>query len=282
MLKYVATAVAALAVLGGCNSSNQSASTQAPAGNGAAQTAANGPIADTITGTVSLREPMAISADGKLTVKLVDVAMQDVIIAETSETVSGQPPYQFSLSLDPTKIDRTRTYVINALLVDGDRRFVPALQFPVLTGGASAKAEVVLNTEATPGEKLKSELTRLKSNIGGMKRIQNAFLDGDLSVAWDGFVEDGDKVRFMRVNSETGDGDKAVRSEVEYAFSNDKPMGVLRKGSVVTRLGWDDNGNLILNEKTGGGSASEDEAKALYADAVKVLAMGQAKVPKKK
>lgn len=283
MLKYVATALAALAVLGGCNSSSQPANTSTPASNGAAPTEqpqANAPIPTAVTGTISLREPMAIGPDAKLSIKLVDVAMQDLVVAESTETVSGQPPYQFSLSFDPTKIDRTRTYVVNVLLFDGDRRFVPALQSPVLTGGAGATVAVSLNSEATPGEKLKAEFTKLKSHIGGMKRIQDSFLDGDLSVAWDGFVEAGAKVRFVRVNSEKGEGDTAVRSNVEYAFLDDKPMAILRKSGNV-RVGWDENGAVILNEKSGGGTASDDEAKGYYGDAVKVLAMAKTKLPKK-
>jgi putative lipoprotein len=281
MLKYVATAVAALVVLGGCNSSNQPAGTQAPASNGSQSAQqASAEIPGTVTGSVSLREPMEISADAKLSVKLVDVAMQDIVIAEIDQPVSGQPPYQFSLTLDPAKIDRSRTYVLNTLLFDGDRRFVPALQFPVLTAGAGAHADIVLNAEATPGEKLKAEVSRLKSNIGGMKRIQDSFLDGDLSVAWDGFVEPGSKVRFVRVNSEKGEGDTAVRSNVEYAFLDDKPMGIFKKAGGI-RVGWDENGNVILNEKAGGGAVDDNDAKSFYNDAAKVLTMAQAKLPKK-
>ncbi len=282
MLKYVATAVAALAILGGCNSSNQPAGTQTPASNGSApaQQQADAAIASTVTGNVSLREPMMIGADARLSVKLVDVAMQDIVIAESDQTVSGQPPYAFSLPLEAAKIDRSRTYVINVLLFDGDRRFVPALQSPVLTGGAGAHVDVVLNSEATPGEKLKAEVTKLKSHIGGLKRIQDSFLDGDLSVAWDGFVEPGSKVRFVRVNSEKGEGDTAVRSNVEYAFLDDKPMAIFKKAGGV-RVGWDENGTVILNEKAGGGTVDDDDIKAFHSDALKVLAMAKAKVPKK-
>lgn len=282
MLKYVATAVTALAILGGCNSSNQPANTQAPAGNGSApaQQQADAAIASTVTGSVSLREPMTINPDARLSIKLVDVAMQDLVIAESEQTVSGQPPYEFSLPLDVAKIDRSRTYVINALLFDGDRRFVPALQSPVLTGGAGSTVNIVLNSEATPGEKLKAEVSRLKSNIGGMKRIQDSFLDGDLSVAWDGFIEAGNKLRFVRVNSEKGEGDTAVRSNVEYAFLDDKPMAIFKKAGGV-RVGWDESGAAVLNEKSGGGTSSEDEIKAYHSDALKVLAMAKAKAPKK-
>ena len=285
MFKYVATALTALAVLGGCNSSNQPSSATASDGNGAPPTAqqiANAPIPDEISGTVTLRVPAEINPGAKLSVQLVDVAQQDIVIAQTSEDVTTQPPYRFSMPLQPGKIDKTRVYVVNVLLVDGERRYVQALQSPVLTGGAGATVQVVLNSEATAGENLKDEFNKLKSHIGGMKRIQDSFLDGDLSVAWDGFVEAGNKLRFMRVNSELGDGDKAVRTNIEYAFLEGKPMAILKKGTLSTRVGWDENGQLILNEKSNGETVSDEEAKAFYDDAVKAYAMGEKKLPKKK
>jgi hypothetical protein len=86
----------------------------------------------------------------------------------------------------------------------------------------------------------------------------------------------------MRVNSEVGDGDTAVRNNVEYAFLDGKPMAILRKGSITTRVGWDENGQVLLKEKSGGETVSDDEAQAFYDNAVKAYAMGEKKLPKKK
>lgn len=282
MVKYAATALVAMVVLGGCNSSSQPPANSANGSTPASGATAPLPAGNILTGTISLREPMAINEGARIEVKLVDVAMPDYVLAEHSETVSGQPPYAFTMAFDPSKIDRTRTYVVNVLMFDGDRRFVPALQSPVLTGGAGNTAEVVLNSEATPGEKLNEEFTSLKSRIGGMRRIQDSFLNDDLSVAWDGFVEAGGKVRFMRVNSEKGDGDTAVRSNVEYAFLDEQPMVVSRRaGNGFTRVGWDTKGNLVLNRAAGGGTVSEEEARSFHADALKALAMAQPKAARK-
>lgn len=285
MMKFVATALTALAVLGGCNSSNQSADGSASNGGGAVQgngqsVAAQTP--DRVSGTVSLRAPATINEGAKLSIQLVDVAQQDIIIAESNQNVSSQPPYQFELPLEPGRIDQTRVYVVNVLLVDGERRYVQALQSPVLTGGAGATINVVLNAEATAGENLKEEFNKLKSHIGGMKRIQDAYLDGDLSVAWDGFYEAGNKLRFMRVNSELGEGDKAVRTNIEYAFVDGKPMAILRKGSANIRVGWNENGEVVLNEKGSNDVVSEEEAAAFYANALETFAMGEKKLPKRK
>ncbi|MBL0162947.1 MAG: YbaY family lipoprotein [Xanthomonadales bacterium] len=285
MMKFVATALTALAVLGGCNSSNQNTATSTVSDNGAAagtHPQAAAPIPNQISGSISLREPAAITPGSKLSIKLVDVAQQDLTLAETSEDVTSQPPYPFTLPVNPSLIDHARVYVVNVTLVDGERHYVQALQSPVLTGGAGSTINVVLNGEATPGEELKEAFNKLKAHIGGMKRIQDAFLDGDLSVAWDGFVEAGNKLRFMRVNSELGDGDTAVRSNVEYAFLDGKPMAMLKKGSVTTRVGWDEKGQVILNEKSGDGTVSDEEAKAFYDAAAKAFAMGEKKLPKKK
>jgi putative lipoprotein len=285
MKKLVATALTALAVLGGCNSSNQTGSAPSAGDNSApltAQQQANLPIPNRIEGSITLRVPAAINPGSKLSVKLVDVAQQELTLAENDQVVSSQPPFQFVLDVDPSKIDRTRVYVVNVNLIDGERRYVQALQSPVLTGGAGSKINVVLNAEATAGENLKEAFNSLKAHIGGMKRIQDAFLDGDLSVAWDGFVEPVNKLRFMRVNSETGDGDTAVRTNVEYAFLDGHPMAILKKGSVTTRVGWDENGKVILNEKSGGEPVSDEEAKSYYDAAVKAFAMGEKKLPKKK
>lgn len=284
MMKFVATALTALAVLGGCNSSNQSADGSASNGGGAAQSDGQPAVAQTpdrISGTISLRAPAVINPGAKLSIQLVDVAQQDIIIAESNESVSSQPPYQIALPLESGRIDQSRVYVVNVLLVDGERRYVQALQSPVLTGGAGANIEVVLNAEATEGENLKDEFNKLKSHIGGMKRIQDAFLDGDLSVAWDGFYEAGNKLRFMRVNSELGEGDTAVRTNIEYAFLNGKPMAILRKGTGNTRVGWNENGEVVLNEKGSSDVVTEEEAAALYATALETFAMGEKKLPKR-
>jgi putative lipoprotein len=285
MLKYVATALTALAVLGACSPSNPPAGTSPS--NGAEPAATNGQavqetIPGEISGTISLRVPAVINPGAKLTVQLVDVAQPEVVIAESRTDVTSQPPYSFSLPLQAGRIDRTRVYVVNVTLVDGERQYLPALQSPVLTGGAGSTIEVVLSSEATPGETLKEEFNKLKTHIGGMKRIQDSFLDGELSVAWDGFVEAGNKLRFMRVNSELGEGDTAVRTNIEYAFRDGKPMAILKKGQGNTRVGWNEAGEVILNERGSSDTVSAEEAQAYYDDALKAYAMGERKLPNRK
>lgn len=282
MYKFAATALTALAILAGCNAQDaQGPATPASNGTSPQATQPAAP-ANQVSGTISLREPAAINPGAKLTIDIVDVAQQASVLAQSSEEVSTQPPYSFTLPIDPAKVDPARTYVVNVHLIDGERRYVQALQAPVLTGGAGSNVSIVLNAEATPGELLKESFNKLKAHIGGMRRIQDSFLDGDLSVAWDGFYEAGNKLRFMRVNSELGSEESAVRTNVEYAYLDGKPMAILKKGSVTTRVGWDPNGQVILREKSNRDPVSDEEAKAFYDDAVKVFAMGEKKLPKKK
>jgi putative lipoprotein len=286
MMKLVATALTALVVLGGCNSSNQPAGS--PESSNGSQTQENGQpavveIPDQISGTISLRSPAEITPGAKLSIQLVDVAQQDIVIADATRNVTSQPPYAFTLPLGSGRIDPTRVYVVNVSIVDGERHYVQALQSPVLTGGAGSTIEVVLNAEATVAENQKEEFNKLKSQIGGMKRVEDAFLDGDLSVAWDGFYQAGNKLRFMRVNSELGDGDTAVRTNTEYAFWEDgKPMAILKKGGGVTRVGWSESGEIVLNEKGSRDVVSEEEAAAFYANALETFAMGEKKLPRKR
>ena len=182
---------------------------------------------------MTLKDPIAVNAGAKLDIKLVDVATPDVPVAEKTLDVSGKPPFNFSLDLDPAKIDTKRSYTINAVLTDGERRFLPALTAPVLTGGSPATAQITLSAEPTAGEKLKDEFTKLQGRIGGMKTVNGTYTTDDASIGWDAFAEHG-KVVFVRVNTEY---DKGGRTSVKYAFKDDKPMFAKQTGRRDDRLG---------------------------------------------
>jgi len=266
-------ALAALIFLAGCNKSNQNSTAPAKqTPEAAAAAAAAAPIPTSITGTVTMHDPQAVNPGSKLDVKLVDVAQQEIVVAEKSFDVSGNPPFNFTLDLDPSKISRSRTYVVNVVLTDGDRRFMPALNSPVLTGGSGATAEIVVNPEPTPAEKLKDEFTKLQAHIGGMKKVDGTYTTDDASVGWDAFAETG-KVRFVRVNTEY---DKGGRTSVKYAFKDDKPMFVKQQGG--STVGWSDTGEALVNEKQGGGTLSDADLKSLQDAATKAFQMAQERV----
>ena len=270
MRNHWIAAIAAVALLGGCNSADQ----ESAARKAAAPAIAAG---TTITGKVTLRDQIPIGAGAKLDVKLVDVTQPEIAIAEKEFDISGAPPFTFALDFDPARISASRTYVINALLTDGPRRFVPALNSPVLTHGAGTTTEVVLNAEPTPAEKLADDCTRLESHIGGLKKVEGTYTTEDSSVGWDAFAETG-AVRYVRVNTEL---DKGGHSSVNYAFTKDgKPMCAKQPGGVKAKwnVGWDEGGDVVFGTKAGGGELPAAEAGAMKDGALKALQMAQAKV----
>ena len=263
-------AMTALVFLGGCNSADNNGS--APSGKPVAPAIAPG---TTITGTVTLHDPMTIGAGSKLNVQLVDVAQPEIAIAQHTFDISGAPPYSFSLDFDPSKISASRTYVINAELDDGPRHFVPALNSPVLTHGSGVTTQVVLNAEATPAEKLKEAYNKLQAHLGGMKKVAGTYMTDNASVAWDAFAESG-AVRFVRVNTVADDDKGGGRSAVKYAFKDGKPMVVKQTGGAT--VGWGDDGKVLWNEKAGGGEVDDAAIASLRDAAMKALQMAQDKV----
>jgi putative lipoprotein len=264
MRSHWIAAIAAVALLGACDKSGQN-----PAGQ--AQTAPAIAPGTTITGTVNVRDQIAIAAGAKLDVKLIDIATPELPVAEKTIEVSGTPPYTFALDFDPSRISAARTYVITAVLNDGPRRFMPALNSPVLTMGSGTTTEVVLNAEATPAEKLKEAFEKLQAQIGGMKSVDGTYTTDTASIGWDAFAKNN-VVQFVRVNTVL---DAGGRSAVHYAFKEGKVMVVKeRRGSTV---GWNDAGEVLWNEKAGGGEVDEAGIAAMHADALRVLEMAQAK-----
>jgi putative lipoprotein len=268
-------AFVALGLLAGCNQTGQNTQSAggAPRGNGNGQAApADAPIPASVTGSVTLKDPVAINAGAKLNLKLVDVAQPDIPVAEKSMDVSGQPPFQFQLDLDPAKIDKKRAYTVNAVLTDGERRFLPALTAPVLTGGSPATAQITLTAEPTAAEKLKDDFNKLQGRIGGMKGVNGTYTTDDSSIGWDAFADHG-KVVFVRVNTEY---DKGGRTSVKYAYVDDKPMFAKQQGGAT--IGWDANGAVIVNEKQGGGSLNDKELGPIHDAAARAFQMAQEKV----
>ena len=265
-------AFVALGLLAGCNQSGQNNPPAAGQAQGnAKQAAAEAPIPASVSGSVTLKDPVTVNA-GKLEIKLVDVAQPDVPVAEKSLDVTGQPPFQFQIDLDPAKIDKKRAYTINAVLTDGERRFVAGLQTPVLTGGSPASVQILLTAEPTAAEKLKDDFAKLQGRIGGMKSVRDAYTTDDSSIGWDAFADHG-KVVFVRVNTEY---DKGGRTSVKYGYVDDKPMYAQQQGGAT--VGWDANGGVVVNQKQGGGTLNDKELAPIHDAAVKAFQMAQEKV----
>jgi uncharacterized lipoprotein YbaY len=106
-------------------------------------------LQSTLTGTVTYLERMALPPQAVITVQLVDVSRADTsaeIIAQQVITASGrQVPFTFELPYNPLKIESNRTYAVQARIeVDDQLRYINTTQYPVLTQGAPATVEVVV------------------------------------------------------------------------------------------------------------------------------------------
>lgn len=284
MRKWILPAFASLVLLAGCNTGNQNGNGNGNAtangnGNGANGVAQEAPIPDSIHGTVMLRDPIPVHPNSKLDVKLHDVALPQITIAGKTFTVGDTPPpFEFDLPLDPERIDRARTYVLNVILADGDRHFEQPLVTPVLTQGAGANPKIVLSAEPTPAEAMKDKFQKLQSHIGGMKKVAGTYTTDDASVGWDAFADQA-TVRFARVNT---DYDSGGSSSVKYAYLAGEPMALVKQeGGVTSRAGWDESGQVVLNEKSGGEPLSDEELKALHDSAEGAYKRAQDKVDAK-
>lgn len=278
MRSFLITALLALAFLGGCSSSN----TPPPAPPAPK-------IANAVSGRVMLREPRELSQQARLELSVIDVANPGLALAQTVITPANQPPISFNLPIDTGKVDARRTYAVEAKLVDGDRRYLPVLQYPVLTNKAPSQIEVILAPEATPAEKMYDEFKKTFGGIGGMKTFNGSSLNDQSTVAWDAFTQNN-KIRVVREITDL-DNDKG-RITYKMAYQNDAPWVVQKEESpagsnhpfATTKVGWDDNGQLVLKQKVANGQNSEvsaDEAKAMFNHAQQAFTTASAKLPKK-
>ncbi|HZP65931.1 MAG TPA: YbaY family lipoprotein [Rudaea sp.] len=271
-------ALATLALLAGCNSSPPPAAPQGPQ------------IPTSVTGTVMLREPRELSNAARVDLRVIDVAQPATPLAQTSIPNASRPPIQFTLPIDPKQVDPKRIYAVDAVLTDGERRYLPALQSPVLTDPKhTSNVQIIVAPEPTPAEKMFDEYKKAYAQIGTMKQISGSSMGETSSTAWDAFLSNG-KVKVVREITDL-DNDKG-RITMKMAYQNDKPWVVVREESAngsshpyaTSRIGWDENGQLVLKDRLANGQLSDvsaEEAKNAYAHAQQAFNTAQANAPKK-
>ena len=101
--------------------------------------------------TAAYRERIMLAPGHVLTVRIEDVSLADApakVLAETSEPLTGAPPYAVDLGLPTAQIDPRHTYAARAEIRDasGALVFVTDTRHAVLTHGAPASAEIVLKS----------------------------------------------------------------------------------------------------------------------------------------
>jgi putative lipoprotein len=102
-----------------------------------------------VTGTVTYRERIALSADAVVEVRLSDVSRQDVaapVVAETTVRPAGrQVPIAFELRYDPSKIEPNRTYAVRATITSAGRMmFTTTTAYLVITQENPTQVNLVL------------------------------------------------------------------------------------------------------------------------------------------
>ena len=265
-------------VLAGCNQAPPPPPPAAPS------------IASTISGTVMLSEPRELSNQARVELKVVDVKQPATPLAQVVIPGANRPPIQFTLPIDVRQVDPKGTYAVDAVLVDGDRRYLPVLQSPVLTDAKhTSSVQIIVKAEATPAEKMFDAYRKAYAQVGNMKQISGSSMGETSSTAWDAFLSNG-KVHLVREITDL-DNDKG-RITVKMAFQNDKPWVVVKEESATganrpfstSKVGWDESGQLVLKERMANGQISEvsaEEAKSLYNQAQQSFNRAQANAPKK-
>lgn len=270
MRKLVLPLVIAGLLLGGCGESSNHA---APA-----QQATPAPTA--VTGTVTLADPsVQVAPDAKLELTLMDVTQQPGVPVNTQAFAPPHFPQQFSIGFTPKEIKQADIYVLEAQMQNNGRTYSTTLQTPVLTHNASAQVDLKLIAEPTAADKMLSDFKNVQSRIGGMKVTQGTASNDEAAKSWQVF-SDKDGVEFVRQLVDHGD--KGNYTSTDYAYKGGHPWVVVqetraKKGAPVEstdRVGWDENGSLVLNQHEENGNTTElshdataalhDQAEALY------------------
>jgi putative lipoprotein len=111
---------------------------------------------DTITGTATYRERIAMPPGVTLEVRLEDVSRMDVpakILSTVTVNEAGNPPYDFTIPYNPDVIQDARRYTVRASLRLGERLlFTTDTHTPVLTNGAGTDVAITMVRVQTPAQ----------------------------------------------------------------------------------------------------------------------------------
>lgn len=272
------------ALLSACGGSPQPS--QAPAPQAAAQAAAE-PVApaqpqfDTaIIGDMTVPGLNELPPGFELSLRLLDVtdpSQVPGVVAESNGAAPRQLPHRFALPYDATLINEEGRYAVQvALVVQGVALYSSPQPERVLTEGHDNRISVELvrggaqaETEVAPTERMKQEFAALERSIGGMQRVVGERMNEAVTVGWDAFIASSN-VRFAREQVDFGDAGTAA---FRYAYQNGQPWVIVREqGRVTTWLGWNADGELILNERNGE-AVDAAEAERLRAQAAEVASL---------
>lgn len=141
-----------------------------------------------LSGTVTYLERMALPPEATVTVQLLDVSLADAparVLAQTILSPGGQVPLPYRLDYDDAEVRPGHSYAVAARIMLGEELlFVTATHHPVLTGGESA-ADIVLE-RAAPALPAAPTGQWLAQSIRGEGLIEG--VETDLEIAEDGTI----------------------------------------------------------------------------------------------
>jgi len=107
------------------------------------------PVMQSVTGTISYPQRIALTPNAVVNVQLLDVSRADapaILIAEQNLTSPGQVPVQYELMYNPDIIDSRMTYTVSAKIFEGgELRFITDTAYPVLTNNNGNTANLMLS-----------------------------------------------------------------------------------------------------------------------------------------
>ena len=104
------------------------------------------PSMETVSGTVSYRERIALTPDAVLEVVLVDVSRADApaeVLGRQVIESPGQVPISFSIEYDPAQLQGNPTYAVQARIREGDQlRWVSTESYLVIAGDHPTEVDI--------------------------------------------------------------------------------------------------------------------------------------------
>jgi putative lipoprotein len=113
-----------------------------------------GADSETVTGTLTLRDGIALPPEAVAVVSVVDISptdARDALLGRTEIIGPSGPPIPFAVRYQPAAVDPERQYGVRAqIMVNQELWFASDHAYPVLTHGAPDRVEVLLDLPAPP------------------------------------------------------------------------------------------------------------------------------------
>jgi putative lipoprotein len=270
----VAPLFLATLVLAGCGASNSSDnnSSAASAAASASGAGAPAPAATAVTGTVKLQDAsVQVTPQATLELSLVDVTRQPGATVNKQDFNPPTFPQAFRIPFSASAINPNDLYVLQATMQDNGRTYTTKLQQPVLTRGQKASVDLTLVAEPTAAEKMLDDFNNAKRQTGGMTVKSGTASKIGESRSWQVF-SDVHGVEF--IIEQVNQADKGF-TKTQYAYRDALPWVVVQEQmpkadappTSTQRVGWGDNGVVVLNQHVSGGKTttlSDAQMKALH------------------